>query len=108
MIEQFDKGHILDENNDLLFSDILYIYQEKKVIETLLTVLHNTVYLMYKDSKNTMYTPFKVKDIQAMIMSPTLHTAASFKLKNPLKLKRSHIIFQNYNMGLLVRYFQEL
>jgi len=29
-----------------------------------------------------MYTPFKVKDIAAMIMSPTLHTAAAFKLKD--------------------------
>lgn len=64
LIDQFDKGQKLVDNDDeLLFSDILYIYQEKKVIETLLAVLHKTVYLLYKDSKNTMYTPFKVKDI---------------------------------------------
>ena len=62
-------------------------------METVLVVLNNVVYLLYKDSKNTMYTPFKVKDIAAMIMSPTLHTAAAFKLRDSRKLKRSHIIF---------------
>jgi len=61
--------------------------------------------LIFKESKGTLYTPFSINEIDMMIMSPTMPTAGAFKLKNSKKHGRSHIIFQNYNMGLLVRYF---
>jgi hypothetical protein len=46
--------------------------------------------------------------VAALVMSPTNPQSAAFHLKNDKKLDMSHIIFQNSNMGLMVRYFQEL
>ena len=34
--------------------------------------------------------------------------SAAFKLKDGERLGRSHIVFQNQNMGLMVRFIQEL
>ena len=41
-------------------------------------------------------------------MSPSNPMSAAFKLKDQDKLGRSHIVFQNLNMGLMVRFIQEL
>ena len=41
-------------------------------------------------------------------MSPSNPMSAAFKLKDHKKLGRSHIVFQNMNMGLMVRFIQEL
>ena len=34
--------------------------------------------------------------------------SAAFKLKDQNKLGRSHIVFQNMNMGIMVKFIQEL
>ena len=66
------------------------------------------VYLMYKDSKRTIYTPFDLTELTSLVMSPSNPMSAAFKLKDQEKLGRSHIVFQNLNMGLMVRFIQEL
>ena len=41
-------------------------------------------------------------------MSPSNPMSAAFKLKDQNKLGRSHIVFQNMNMGIMVKFIQEL
>lgn len=41
-------------------------------------------------------------------MSPSNPMSAAFKIKDSSKIGRSHIIFQNHNMGLMIRFIQEL
>ena len=63
---------------------------------------------MFKDSKKTIYTPFGLQELTALVMSPNNPMSAAFKLKDGDRLGRSHIVFQNLNMGLMVRFIQEL
>mgnify|MGYP000430439920 CR=1 FL=1 len=41
-------------------------------------------------------------------MSPQLPQSAAWHVRDDKKLGRSHVIFQCYNMGLLVKYLQDL
>ena len=43
-----------------------------------------------------------------MVMSPSNPMSAAFRMKDAKKFGRSHIIFQNQNMGLMIRFIQEL
>lgn len=63
---------------------------------------------MFKDSRNIVYTPFDIEEIAAIVMSPSNPMSAAFRMKDQNKFSRSHIIFQNMNMGLMIRFIQEL
>ena len=62
------------------------------------------VYILFKESLNNMYTPFDLEEIAAVIMSPSNPMSASFRMKDPARIGRSHVIFQNQNMGLMIRF----
>jgi len=64
--------------------------------------------LFYKDSKATIFNPIKLSEIRAIVMSPSNPMHAAFEVKDPARLGRSHIVFKSQNMGLLVRYLQQL
>lgn len=60
---------------------------------------------MFKNkTSSNLYTPFDLEELQAVVMSPSNPMSAAFKLKDQKKLNRSHIIFQNQNMGLMIRF----
>ena len=64
---------------------------------------------MFKDKTHAnLYTPFDLEELSAVVMSPSNPMSAAFKMKDQKKLNRSHIIFQNQNMGLMIRFIQEL
>jgi hypothetical protein len=87
-----------------LFSDEVSIFQNK-VIASAMVIVDSEIYFFYKESMVTIYNPFKLDEIKALIMSPSNPMSAAFVMKDPQRFNRSHIIFQNQNMGLLVRFF---
>ena len=73
-----------------------------------MVIVDSQIFLFYKESLVTIYNPFRLNEVAALVMSPSNPMSAAFLMKDPQRLTRSHIIFQNHNMGLLVRFFQEL
>ena len=105
-MDDIEKNY-LTSDRVLVFSDEITIYQ-KKIIDATLVIVDCKVYLLYKDSKRTIYTPFDLTELTSLVMSPSNPMSAAFKLKDQERLGRSHIVFQNLNMGLMVRFIQEL
>ena len=71
-------------------------------------LFNSLLFIIYQDSKASVYQPFAFKDVSALIMSPQLPQSAAWQIRDHLKLGRSHVIFQNFNMGILVKYLQDL
>ena len=110
--ESFEKKYVTnaDITTDYLtcdqvfiFSDEITIYHEK-IQNAILAVIDTKVFLLFKESKSSIYRPFDLEELSAIVMSPSNPMSAAFKMKDQNKLKRSHIVFQNNNMGLLVRF----
>ena len=70
-----------------------------------MVILDKMVYFVYKESKCLVLDPLKLGQISALVMSPSQPMSAAFKLNDAQNMRRSHVIFQNFNMGILVRYF---
>ena len=85
---------LLTSDQSFVFSDELTIF-DRKLVATLLVVLDQRVYILFKDSLNVVYTPFDLEEIAAVVMSPSNPMSAAFRMKDQNKFKRSHIIFQN-------------
>jgi hypothetical protein len=66
------------------------------------------VFVLHKEKKTLVQAPFKLEDLETVVLSPSLPTHAALKLKDTSKYGRSHCIFQSFSMGLMVRFFQEL
>ena len=77
-------------------------------MEAILCFVDTKVYMIFKGNKTSIYWPFDLQELSAIVMSPSNPMSAAFKLKDQNKLGRSHIVFQNMNMGLMVRFIQEL
>ena len=71
-------------------------------------IVEQKVYILFKDTLGNMYTPFNLEELAAVVMSPSNPMSAAFRMKDQKKFGRSHIVFQNQNMGLLIRFIQEL
>ena len=84
------------------------IIYESKILQTFLVIVEQRVYIIYKESKKNAYSPFDLEEIAAVVMSPSNPMSAAFRMKDSKKFGRSHIIFQNQNMGLMIRFIQEL
>jgi hypothetical protein len=97
----------LSSEQAFIFSDQITIFHEK-IVEACLTIVDMKVYFMFKSTKSSIYKPFDLSELSAIVMSPSNPMSAAFRLKDQNKLGRSHIVFQNTNMGLLVRFIQEL
>ena len=98
----------LSSDQTFVFSDEVTLYFDGKIIECILVIVDQTVYLLFKDTYRNIISPFNLIELAAVIMSPSNPMSAAFKMKDDKKLNRSHIIFQNQNMGLMVRFIQEL
>ena len=94
-------------DQSFIFSDELIIF-DSKIIETIFAIVDQKVYILYKDTKMNVYTPFDLEELAAVVMSPSNPMSAAFRMKDCKKLNRSHIVFQNQNMGLMIRFIQEL
>jgi len=77
-----------------IFSDEISIFQNK-VIASVMVIVDSEIYLFYKESNVTIYNPFKLEEIRALILSPSNPMSAAFHMKDPLRFNRSHIMFQN-------------
>jgi len=50
-------------------------------------VIHNMfVYILYKESKASVYVPFSLEEVQAIVMSPSNPLSAAFHMKSDKKL----------------------
>ena len=106
-LDDLSTCDFLTSDQCFIFSDELIIF-DKKIMTCLLAVVDQRVYIMYKDTYVNVYTPFDLEELAAVVMSPSNPMSAAFRMKQQDKLNRSHIIFQNQNMGLFVRFIQEL
>lgn len=116
--EDEDEKPYIDENDitrdfltsdqTFVFSDEVLLFFDSRIIECILVIVDTTIYVLYKDTYRNILSPFELEELSAIIMSPSNPMSAAFKLKDDKKLSRSHIIFQNQNMGLMVRFIQEL
>jgi len=64
--------------------------------------------MVYTNSKNAVFNPFEFETFDSLIMSLDMPEAAAFSLKDTSGFDKTHIIFENYNMGLLLSYIQEI
>ena len=83
---------VLTCDQTFVFSDEIILF-DNRVIECILVIVDQRVYLMFKDTLRNVYTPFDLEELSAVIMSPSNPMSASFRLKDQNKLGRSHIIF---------------
>ena len=97
----------LSSDQSFVFSDEMIIY-DTGIVNAYLVIVDQRIYIMFKESLSNMYTPFDLEELAAVIMSPSNPMSAAFRLKDHNKMQRSHIIFQNQNMGLMIRFIQEL
>ena len=58
-----------------------------------MVIINSQIYLFYKESMVTIYNPFKLDEIKALVMSPSNPMSAAFVMKDTHRLNRSHIIF---------------
>ena len=94
----------MSSDQSFIFTDEIILY-DQKVITCNLAIVDQRVYIMFKNmTSSNLYTPFDLEELQAVVMSPSNPMSAAFKLKDQKKLNRSHIIFQNQNMGLMIRF----
>jgi len=94
---------LLTSDQTFVFSDEMIIY-ESKILTTFFVIVEQKVYILYKESKMNAYPPFDIEEIAAVVMSPSNPMSAAFRMKDSKKFNRSHIIFQNQNMGLMIRF----
>ena len=66
---------------------------ESTILPTFLIIIDQRVYILYKESKSSAYAPFDLQEIAAVVMSPSNPMSAAFRMKDPKKFGRSHIIF---------------
>ena len=106
-LDDLSTRDFLTSDQCFIFSDELTIF-DQKIMTCIFTIVDQKVYIMFKDSMINVYTPFDLEELGAIVMSPSNPMSAAFRMKQQDKLNRSHIIFQNQNMGLLIRFIQEL
>jgi len=86
------KFDYLNSDQVRIFSDEISIYQSK-VIASIMVIVDSQIFLFYKESMVTIYNPFKLNEIEALVMSPSNPMSAAFLMKDPQRFNRSHIIF---------------
>ena len=106
--EQMPPFDFLQSNQVPIFTDNITLYRDGEMFKCHLCIIDVMVFVLYREKKTLAQTPFKIEDLEEMIMSPSQPTSSAFKLKDTQKYGRSHCIFQSFSMGLLVRFFQEL
>ena len=84
----------LTSDQSFVFSDEMIIF-DQKIHTSVLVIVDQRVYILFKDSLQNMYTPFDLEELAAVVMSPSNPMSAAFRLKDQNKFGRSHIIFQN-------------
>lgn len=71
----------LSSDQSFIFSDEMFIF-DQKIINCLLAVVDQRVYIMFKENMTNMYTPFDLEEIAAIVMSPSNPMSAAFRMKD--------------------------
>lgn len=65
--------------------------------------------MIYKKGKNPVINPIKVDEIETLFLAENVPSGAAlcFTEETEARLRRSHIVLESPNMGLLMRYVLE-
>lgn len=101
-LEETVARDLLTCDEALIFADDVRVYQPpgpssgKAEHACILVIYNGKVFLVYGESKLTIYSPFDLlSEVKALVMSPSNPLSAAFHLKNDRQLQRSHVIFQS-------------
>jgi len=71
----------LTSDQAFVFSDEITIFHDK-IVEAVLTIVDMQVYFLFKSTKSSIYKPFELTELSAIVMSPSNPMSAAFKLKD--------------------------
>lgn len=76
----------------------------------ILVITEGVMVMLFKARKNIVITPVKIDDIEALILSSNVSSAASIAFKEDVegKVGRSHLIIESPSMALLMRFLLEM
>jgi len=69
------------------------LYKDGKLEKCAFCIIDVMIFLLFKEKKTLVQTPFKLEDLELFILSPSLPTSAALKFKDTLKYGRSHSVF---------------
>jgi hypothetical protein len=71
----------LTSDQSFIFSDEIIIFDQKIVTATFV-IVDQKVYILFKESLGSMYTPFNLDELAAIVMSPSNPMSAAFRMKD--------------------------
>jgi len=80
--EQMPPFDFLQSNQVPIFTDNITLYRDGEMFKCHLCIIDVMVFVLYREKKTLAQTPFKIEDLEEMIMSPSQPTSSAFKLKD--------------------------
>ena len=97
------------KSKSLLSIDI-EVYINNSRLHAILCITDNVLIMLYKATGHNIVMPqIKVNDIEALVLAESMPSAAALHFNEDIeeKVKRSHLVFESPNLGLLMRYLLE-
>ena len=93
-----------------LLSIDMEVYINNQRLKAILVITDHVLITLYKSrGHNPVIPPIRVNDVDSLCLAESMPSAAALQFTDEIqaKLKRSSLIFESPNLGLLMRYLLE-
>ena len=93
-----------------LLSIDMEVYINNQRLKAILVITDHVLITLYKSrGQNPVIPPIRVNDVDSLCLAESMPSAAALQFTDEIqaKLKRSSLIFESPNLGLLMRYLLE-